>query len=175
MSRNRVTMRKMKDGEPLFQSYPWMERWMDLALEEAETAAREGEVPVGAVAVWEGNLVARDHNRSIQLIDPMAHAEVLVLRQAARVLTNYRLNGLQLFVTLEPCAMCAGALVWARVGRLVFAARDEKAGAVVSKTRLLEPGLFNHSVSYAEGVGAERSRALLQAFFAARRVPSSER
>jgi tRNA(adenine34) deaminase len=163
-------MRKMSNGEPLFQSHPWMERWMELALKEAERAAEEGEVPIGAVAVWEGNLIASEHNRSIQLADPVAHAEILALRQAARVLSNYRLNGLQLFVTLEPCVMCAGALIWARIGQLVFAARDEKAGAVVSKTNLLEPGLFNHDVPYVEGVGAERSRVLLQAFFAARRT-----
>lgn len=142
---------------------------MELALEEAQTAAKEGEVPVGAVTVREGDLIARDHNRSLQLSDPVAHAEILVLRQTAKVLSNYRLNGVQLFVTLEPCAMCAGALIWARIGLLAFAARDEKAGAVVSKTRLLEPGLFNHDVPFVEGIGAERSRSLLRSFFAARR------
>jgi tRNA(adenine34) deaminase len=146
-----------------------MEKWMELALEEARTAAKEGEVPVGAVTVREGDLIARDHNRSLQLSDPVAHAEILVLRQTAKVLSNYRLNGVQLFVTLEPCAMCAGALIWARIGLLAFAARDEKAGAVVSKTRLLEPGLFNHDVPFVEGIGAERSRSLLRSFFATRR------
>ncbi|HSR70280.1 MAG TPA: tRNA adenosine(34) deaminase TadA [Acidobacteriota bacterium] len=143
--------------------------WMALALEEARRAAQEGEVPIGAVAVLGGQLVARQHNRTIQLVDPTAHAEVLVLREAARKLGNYRLNGLEVFVTVEPCSMCAGAAIWARIARCVFAARDEKAGAVVSKARLFAPGLFNHQVQWQEGPLAEESRALLQAFFAARR------
>ena len=146
-----------------------MEQWMSLALEEARTAAREDEVPVGAVAVSEGELVARDHNRSIQLHDPTAHAEQLVLRQAGKKLSNYRLNHVDLYVTLEPCAMCAGALLWARVKQLVFGARDEKAGAVFSKVSLLSTGLFNHHIQVVEGVLAEPSRDLLQRFFSQRR------
>jgi tRNA(adenine34) deaminase len=146
-----------------------MEYWMNLALEEARTAAKEDEVPVGAVAVSEGGLVARDHNRSIQLHDPTAHAEQLVLRQAGQKLSNYRLNQVDLYVTLEPCAMCAGALLWARVKQLVFGARDEKAGAVFSKVSLLSPGLFNHPIQVVEGVLAEASRDLLQQFFSQRR------
>lgn len=143
--------------------------WMSLALEEARLAAQEEEVPIGAVAVLGGQLVARQHNRTIQLVDPTAHAEVLVLREAARKLGNYRLNGLEVFVTVEPCAMCAGAAVWARIARCVFAARDEKAGALVSKAELFAPGLFNHQVQWQEGPLADESRALLQSFFAARR------
>ncbi len=142
-----------------------MERWMNLALEEARRAAQEDEVPVGAVAVSEGELVARDHNRSIQLHDPTAHAEQLVLRQAGEKLSNYRLNHVELYVTLEPCAMCAGALLWARVQQLVFGARDEKAGAVFSKVSLLSPGLFNHHVQVVEGILADPSRDILQQFF----------
>ncbi|TDI12298.1 MAG: tRNA adenosine(34) deaminase TadA [Acidobacteria bacterium] len=147
-----------------------MERWMKLALEEAHKAAQEQEVPVGAVAVLDGELVAREHNRSIQLHDPTGHAEILVLRQAGQKLSNYRLQNLEIYVTLEPCAMCAGALLWARVQQLVFGARDEKAGAVFSKASLLSEGRFNHTVQVVEGILAQPSRELLQEFFAARRA-----
>jgi tRNA(adenine34) deaminase len=154
-----------RTGRPL----EMMDRWMTLALEEAQTAAREDEVPVGAVAVSAGELVARDHNRSIQLHDPTAHAELLVLRQAGQRLSNYRLNKVEIYVTLEPCAMCAGALVWARVDQLVFGARDEKAGAVFSKVSLLSEGLFNHDIEVVEGVLADPCREILQQFFSQRR------
>jgi len=142
---------------------------MQLALEEAGKAAQEKEVPVGAVAVLEGELVARDHNRSIQLHDPTGHAEILVLRQAGQKLSNYRLKNLEIYVTLEPCAMCAGALLWARIQQLVFGARDEKAGAVFSKASLLSEGRFNHTVQVVEGILAQPSREILQEFFADRR------
>jgi tRNA(adenine34) deaminase len=147
-----------------------MERWMKLALEEAHKAAQEQEVPVGAVAVLDGELVAREHNRSIQLHDPTGHAEILVLREAGQKLSNYRLKNLEIYVTLEPCAMCAGALLWARIQRLVFGARDEKAGAVFSKASLLSEGRFNHTVQVVEGILAQPSRELLQKFFATRRA-----
>ena len=143
---------------------------MKLALEEAHKAAQEQEVPVGAVAVLDGELVAREHNRSIQLHDPTGHAEILVLREAGQKLSNYRLKTLEIYVTLEPCAMCAGALLWARIQRLVFGARDEKAGAVFSKASLLSEGRFNHTVQVVEGILAQPSRELLQEFFARRRV-----
>ena len=147
-----------------------MERWMKLALEEAHKAAQEQEVPVGAVAVLDGELVAQEHNRSIQLHDPTGHAEILVLREAGQKLSNYRLKNLEIYVTLEPCAMCAGALLWARIQRLVFGARDEKAGAVFSKASLLSEGRFNHTVQVVEGILAQPARELLQEFFARRRV-----
>ena len=143
---------------------------MKLALEEAHKAAQEQEVPVGAVAVLDGELVAQERNRSIQLHDPTGHAEILVLRQAGQKLSNYRLKNLEIYVTLEPCAMCAGALLWARVQQLVFGARDEKAGAVFSKASLLSEGRFNHTVQVVEGILAQPSRELLQEFFARRRV-----
>ena len=142
---------------------------MRLALEEAHKAAQEEEVPVGAVAVLEGELVAREHNRSIQLHDPTGHAEILVLREAGQKLANYRLKNLEIYVTLEPCAMCAGALLWARIQQLVFGARDEKAGAVFSKASLLSEGRFNHTVQVVEGILAQPSRELLQEFFTDRR------
>jgi len=146
-----------------------MERWMKLALEEAHKAAQEQEVPVGAVAVLDGELVAQEHNRSIQLHDPTGHAEILVLREAGQKLSNYRLKNLEVYVTLEPCAMCAGALLWARIQQLVFGARDEKAGAVFSKASLLSEGRFNHTIRVVEGILAQPSRKILQEFFADRR------
>jgi len=146
-----------------------MERWMKLAMEEAHKAAQEQEVPVGAVAVLDGELVAREHNRSIQLHDPTGHAEILVLREAGQKLSNYRLKNLEVYVTLEPCAMCAGALLWARIQQLVFGARDEKAGAVFSKASLLSEGRFNHTIRVVEGILAQPSRKILQEFFADRR------
>ncbi len=148
---------------------------MQLALEEAHKAAQEEEVPVGAVAVLEGKLVAREHNRSIQLHDPTGHAEILVLREAGQKLSNYRLKNLEIYVTLEPCAMCAGALLWARIQPLVFGARDEKAGAVFSKASLLSEGRFNHTVQVVEGILAQPSREILQEFFAGRRSAPYER
>ncbi len=147
----------------------WMEGWMRTALEEAAAAAAEGEVPIGAVAVLEGALLARDHNRSIQRNDPTAHAEILVLREAGRQLANYRLPGVDLFVTVEPCAMCAGALIWARVQKVVFGVRDEKSGGVFSRALLLEKGLFNHHVTVVEGILAGPCRGVLQEFFGSRR------
>ena len=142
-----------------------VDRWMEVALEEAWQAAREGEVPVGAVVVRHGELLARDHNRSIQRSDPTAHAEILVLRRAGELLSHYRLTGSDLYVTLEPCAMCAGALVWARVERLFYAAPDPKAGAVSSRVALLKPGLFNHAPEVVPGVREAEARRLLQDFF----------
>ena len=146
-------------------SDPNHESWMELALAEASQAAVAEEVPVGAVAVLENRLIAADHNRSRELDDPTAHAEILVLRRAGRVLGNYRLNDLALYVTLEPCSMCAGAMIWARIENLVFGARDQKAGAVVSKASLLEKGRFNHNVLWRGGVLEERCQSLLQGFF----------
>ena len=146
-----------------------MEEWMRLALEEAGQAEQEGEVPIGAVAVIGERVIAKNHNRSIQLHDPTAHAELLVVRQAGHLLSNYRLNDVDIYVTIEPCAMCAGALLWARVKRLVFGARDSKTGAVFSKASLLTEGLFNHDVEVIEGILAEPCRQMLQDFFADRR------
>ena len=124
----------------------------------------------GAVAVRGDQLLARDHNRSVQLHDPTAHAELLVLRKAGSKISNYRLNGVEIYVTVEPCAMCAGALIWSRVKRLIFAARDDKSGAVYSRISLLTSGLFNHKLEIVEGILAEPSRQILRKFFSARRA-----
>ena len=140
------------------------EAFMEIALEEAATAAREGEVPVGAVLVKGGKVLARDHNRTISLCDPTAHAEILVLREGAKKLGNWRLLGCDLYVTIEPCVMCAGAMVQARIRRLIFGARDEKAGAL-TLYGISADGRLNHRVEVVEGVRAEEARALLQEFF----------
>lgn len=142
---------------------------MRLALREAERAAREGEVPVGAVVVQGDRLVARAHNRPVHLKDPSAHAEILALRRAARKLGNYRLKGCTLYATIEPCAMCAGAIVQARLGRLVYGARDPKAGANGSALAVLNHPKLNHQVEVVTGVLAEDCAAILRNFFRRRR------
>lgn len=144
-------------------------KMMELAIEEALQASREGEVPVGAVLVRDGEVVARDHNRPISLNDPTAHAEILVLRAGAVRIGNYRLSGCELYVTIEPCLMCAGAIVQSRVSRLIFGARDEKGGAVKSLYHILEDSRLNHRVQVIEGVLGEQCQEILQAFFSARR------
>lgn len=149
------------------------ERWMGEALLEAAKAAAEGEVPIGAVAVGEGGILARAHNRSIQLQDPTAHAEILVLREAGRILGNYRLPGMRIYVTVEPCPMCAGALVWARVAELVYGTSDPKGGGVESRFRILEPGRLNHTVTVRSGIIEEPCRRILQDFFSLRRNPAA--
>lgn len=145
---------------------------MQLALEEASKAEQEGEIPIGAIAVAGEQVIAKNHNRSIQLSDPTAHAEILVLRQTGNLLKNYRLGDIDIYVTIEPCAMCAGALVWSRIKRLIFGARDNKTGAVFSKASLLTEGLFNHNIEVIEGVLAKPCRQILQNFFANRRPPN---
>jgi tRNA(adenine34) deaminase len=144
-------------------------QYMQLALEEARAAADAGEVPIGALLVLNGSVVARAGNRTIRDTDPTAHAEMVVLREAARFLGNYRLAETVLYVTLEPCAMCAGAIIQARVPRVVYGADDPKGGAFRSSFELLTSSKMNHRVSVTAGVFAEESAAVLQAFFAARR------
>ncbi|MGQ0507021.1 MAG: tRNA adenosine(34) deaminase TadA [Myxococcaceae bacterium] len=138
---------------------------MDEALRLAEDAAKLGEVPVGAVAVHEGKIVGRGFNRREIDKDPFAHAELLALREASQSLGAWRLTGVTLYVTLEPCAMCAGAMVQGRVTRLVFGALDPKAGAVRSLYNLVEEPRHNHRLEVQAGVEAERSAELLRAFF----------
>lgn len=139
------------------------------ALELADAAEAAGEAPVGALVVCGGEVVGRGANRPISSSDPTAHAEIVALREAARRLGAYRLTGATLYCTLEPCAMCAGALVAARVERLVFGARDLRFGAVRSKFRIADSDLLNHRLQIVEGVLAEECVRRLQAFFRARR------
>jgi tRNA(adenine34) deaminase len=147
------------------------EYFMRMALREAKRGGREGEVPVGAVLVREGQVLARAHNRPIHLHDPSAHAEILALRRAARKLGNYRLEGCDLYVTIEPCAMCAGAIVQARLRRTVFGARDTKAGACGSALRVLNHRKLNHQVETASGILAADCALIIQEFFRKRRNP----
>ena len=148
------------------------EQWMAQALALAEAAAARGEVPVGAVVVCDDAVVGRGGNAPIADNDPTAHAEIFALREAARVLGNYRLPGCALYVTLEPCAMCAGAILHARLSRLVFGARDPKTGACGSVIDLFAQPTLNHHTSVTPGVAAESCGALLTRFFAARRQKS---
>jgi len=145
------------------------EEFMREALDEARRGLDGGEVPVGAVVVVDGEVVARAHNAPIALNDPTGHAEVLALREAARRLGNYRLTGATLYATLEPCAMCCGAALHARIARLVYGAPDVKAGAVESLFRLLDDARLNHRVATRAGVLARESAALLTEFFETRR------
>ncbi|MDA8065081.1 MAG: tRNA adenosine(34) deaminase TadA [Thermaerobacter sp.] len=139
--------------------------FMGEALAEAELAFREGEVPIGAVLVRQGRVLARDHNRTEQERDPTAHAEVLVLRRAGRLLGDWRLEGTVLYVTVEPCPMCAGALVLARVPLVVYGARDPKWGAGGSLYNLLQERRLNHRAEVIEGVREQECAALLRRFF----------
>lgn len=144
--------------------------FMQQAMVEAQAAEAIGEVPVGAVAVCAGEIVARGHNRVITDIDPSAHAEVVTLRAAAKALGNYRLGEVTLYVTLEPCSMCAGLLVHSRIQRLVFAARDAKAGAAGSVLAITHHPQLNHQVAITEGVYATECSTLLSNFFKQRRA-----
>jgi tRNA(adenine34) deaminase len=143
--------------------------FMAEALEEARAAALVGEVPVGALLVYEGKAITRSGNRTIRDCDPTAHAEVAVLREASRRLGNYRLAGTTLYVTIEPCGMCAGAMVQARVPRLVYGCADPKGGAVVSCFEMLAHPKLNHRVDVTAGVMGAECAALIQSFFAERR------
>ncbi len=145
------------------------ELWMEEALREAQAAEARGEVPVGAVIVCEGRIVGRGSNRNILDSDPAAHAEIVALRAAGHALGNHRLESCEMFVTIEPCAMCAGALVHARLKRLVYGADDPKAGAVHSVLQVLNHPRLNHTMEVRSGVLAARSMDLLQSFFRSRR------
>jgi tRNA(adenine34) deaminase len=143
--------------------------FMRLALEEARAAASEGEVPVGAVLVREANVIARAGNRTIRDCDPTAHAEIVALREAAGTLGNYRLPGTTLYVTIEPCSMCAGAIIQARVPRVVYGCDDPKGGAVRSCFEILSHPRLNHQVDVTAGVLADECAGIIQSFFAERR------
>jgi len=145
------------------------EAWMRIALELAVEAEDAGEVPVGAVVVLGGRAIGRGRNCSIERNDPTAHAEMVALREAGGAIGNYRLEGATLYSTVEPCVMCAGALVAARVDRLVFGARDLRFGGVRSKFRLADSDVLNHRVEIVEGVLGAESAAMMQKFFASRR------
>ncbi|HEX6162538.1 MAG TPA: tRNA adenosine(34) deaminase TadA [Vicinamibacterales bacterium] len=145
------------------------EDFMRMALEQARAAGANGEVPVGAVAVLDGRVIGEGFNQPISSNDPTAHAEIVALRAAARTVGNYRLTNATMYVTVEPCLMCVGAMVHARIATVVFGAAEPKAGALQSMTRAHELSGLNHRMEIVAGVLAAESRALLQAFFQARR------
>jgi len=144
-------------------------QYMQEALAEARSAAAADEVPIGAVLVHDGKILARSGNRTIRDCDPTAHAEVVAMREAAHRLANYRLAGATLYVTIEPCSMCSGAILQARVPRLVYGADDPKGGAVRSCFEILSHPRLNHQVEVTSGVLAAECAAIIQSFFAARR------
>ena len=145
------------------------EQWMRQALAAAREAQANGEVPIGTCIVSENQLVAVSGNRTRTDCDPTAHAEIVALREAARKLGNYRLTGVDVYSTIEPCAMCAGALIQARVRRLIYGAPDERAGAVVSRFRICDTDFMNHRIEISAGVLEPECRALMQEFFQTRR------
>lgn len=149
------------------------EHWMRQAILLAEKAAENDEVPVGAIVVQDNQVIGQGFNQPIGLHDPTAHAEVQALRNAAQNVANYRLVNAALYVTLEPCAMCAGAIVHSRISRLVFGATEPKAGAVVSQTQQLDGAHLNHRVVYQGGVCAEECSQIVSHFFARRRMEKS--
>lgn len=158
-------MEQTPQGDQMVDEY-----WMEQALLLAKKAAEQGEVPVGALVVCDNRIVAEGWNQPISSCDPCAHAEVLALRSAAKVLNNYRLPGCTLYVTLEPCAMCVGAIVHARIDRVVFGALEPKAGAVCSQHTLLDHPAMNYRVQHQGGVCAEACGAVMSEFFAHRRA-----
>ena len=144
--------------------------FMRIALDEAGKAMADGEVPIGAVLVQEGRILARAHNAPISRKDPSAHAEMLVLREACEKTGNYRLAGAELYVTLEPCVMCAGTILQARISRVIFGARDPKAGAVVSLYRILSDSRLNHQPEVTEGILQQECGEILSRFFKEKRI-----
>ncbi|EEG76218.1 tRNA adenosine(34) deaminase TadA [Dethiobacter alkaliphilus] len=148
--------------------------FMREALKEAQLAFEKGEIPIGAVLVRDGNIIARDHNRREELDDPTAHAEILVLREAGRTLGGWRLPNTTLYVTIEPCPMCAGGLVQARVARVVYGAADIKAGAVHSLYTVTEDERLNHRLEVTGGVLAEECADIMRTFFRSRRKKGTD-
>ena len=144
--------------------------FMKRAILQAQTAYEEDEVPVGAVLVKDGEIIAESYNQLIQLNDPTSHAEINVIRKASKILGNYRLNNTSLYVTLEPCLMCCGAMIHARIENLIFSTKDPKSGAVVSNARALDYNFINHKVRYSYGPLKEESSTLLKKFFSEKRL-----
>lgn len=145
------------------------ETFMDIALENARLAMSAGEVPIGAVLVRDGKIIAQGHNQPIQKCDPTAHAEIVVLRKAASLEGNYRLVGCEMFVTIEPCIMCVGAMLHARIRRIIFGAKEPRFGALTSHMRILDSTTLNHKIEWHGGVLAEQSSVLMRNFFKSKR------
>jgi tRNA(adenine34) deaminase len=145
------------------------EKWMKIAIQEAIKAEKEDEVPVGAVLVKDGLLIAKAHNQPISTNDATAHAEVQLIRTAGKIQENYRLTGASLYVTLEPCAMCLGAMMHARIERIIYGAHDPKTGACGSSENLIDANCFNHKINLVSGVLENECKQLLKKFFISRR------
>jgi len=162
----------------LSKGFGWMqgknknndETFMGIALKNAKLAMKSGEVPIGAVLVRDGKIIAQGHNQPIQKCDPTAHAEIVVLRKAASIEGNYRLVDCELFVTIEPCIMCVGAMLHARIRRIIFGAKEPRFGALTSHMRVLDSTRFNHKIEWHGGVLAEQSSVLMRNFFKLKRV-----
>lgn len=146
------------------------EKFMDIAIEEALLASAKGEVPIGAVVTLGNDILARSHNNAISMNDPSAHAEMLAIRQASNMVGNYRITGTTLYVTLEPCIMCAGAIIQARMQRIVFGADDPKSGGVVSLYNILNDKRLNHFVEVTGGVKKDACAKILSRFFREKRI-----
>ncbi len=151
------------------ESYFDDEHWMNEAITEARKAAVADEVPVGAIVVLDNTIIGRGFNRPISSCDPTAHAEIIALRDAAKTINNYRLIKASLYVTLEPCTMCAGAIVHSRIERLIYGASEPKAGVVHSQRRLLEEPYFNHNIEVCSGICKDECSTIISSFFAKRR------
>ena len=145
------------------------EKWMQIAIQEAIKAEQDGEVPVGAILVKDGLVIAKAHNQPISTNDATAHAEIQLIRAAGKIQENYRLTGASLYVTLEPCAMCLGAIMHARIKRIIYGAYDSKTGACGSSENLIHANCFNHKVDLASGVLENECKQLLKNFFISRR------
>ena len=158
----------LSTDDPIKENHAY---WMSHAIEQAKQAANQNDIPIGAVLVdlESGELLSEGYNQPISSSDPTAHAEIVVLRQASNRRKNYRLAATALYVTVEPCTMCVGALMHARISLLVFGAREPKAGVVVSQKQLLEESFYNHRLNYLEGIMAEECGALLTDFFEKKR------
>ena len=146
------------------------EQFMRRALQLAEQAATVGEVPVGALVVANGEVIGEGYNQPISSCDPTGHAEIIAMRNAATALGNYRLSGCDLYVTIEPCTMCVGAMIHGRIGRIVFGAAEPRAGALESQLKLMDRSHFNHSIEWQGGVLAQECGAIISDFFRAKRV-----
>ena len=146
------------------------EQFMRRAIELAQQAAAVGEVPVGALVVKDGQVIGEGYNQPITSCDPTGHGEIIAMRNAATALGNYRLSGCDLYVTIEPCTMCVGAMVHARIGKIIFGAREPRAGALESQLRLMDESHYNHSIEWQGGVLAEDCGGLISGFFRAKRA-----
>ena len=150
------------------------QRYMKMAIEQARIAEENGDVPIGAVIVHENQIIGKAYNQREQLVDPTAHAEIIALTQAAAALQSWRLNGCTIYVTLEPCPMCAGALVLARIERLVYGCDDPKTGAIKSLYNIVQDGRLNHRLKVTSGVMVDECSQLLQEFFKRRRIENNQ-